>query len=326
MTLAGLKTNYEMPLHTLDLAEELAGGRSRKRRIAVCGVSYLAELADTRNSPTETLVDALLEKGARVSVHDPHVMVWDERPDIEISRDLPSALTDADGVVFAVPHEAYLGLTADDLVAALGRDSFVVDAQDVLTDEKAQALHEAGRARGRRRQRSLARSRVSPQRVSGRRILITGGAGFVGYHLAQQLAEDEADRITLLDDFSRGRRDDELDALAAKRNVDLVTGDVCEPSTWAQLDRGFDEVFHLAAVIGVRNVLERPYDVVRTNTLSTIHLLDWLQDGGGEKVLFSSTSEAYAWTQRFHELPIPTPEDVPLSLDGSRRSPQLICR
>ena len=150
--------------------------------------------------------------------------------------------------------------------------------------------------------------------MSRRRILITGGAGFVGYHLAQRLAEDEEDRITLLDDFSRGRRDDELDALAAKRNVDLVTGDVCEPSTWAQLDRGFDEVFHLAAVIGVRNVLERPYDVVRTNTLSTVHLLDWLQDGGAEKVLFSSTSEAYAWTQRFHELPIPTPEDVPLSL------------
>ena len=145
MTLAGLKTNYEMPLHTLGLAEELAGGELAEKRIAICGVSYLAELADTRNSPTEALVDALLEKGARVSVHDPHVMVWVERPDIEIFRDLPSALTDADGVVLAVPHEAYLGLTADDLVAALGRDSFVVDAQDVLTDEKAHALHEAGR-------------------------------------------------------------------------------------------------------------------------------------------------------------------------------------
>jgi nucleoside-diphosphate-sugar epimerase len=73
-------------------------------------------------------------------------------------------------------------------------------------------------------------------------------------------------------------------------------------------------VFHLAAVIGVKSVVERPHEVIRNNALSTLYLLDWLGEGGGEKVLFSSTSEAYAWTQQFHQLPIPTPEDVPLSL------------
>ena len=46
--------------------------------------------------------------------------------------------------------------------------------------------------------------------MSERRILITGGAGFIGYHLAKQLAEEDADHITLLDNFSRGRSDDEL--------------------------------------------------------------------------------------------------------------------
>jgi UDP-glucuronate decarboxylase len=150
--------------------------------------------------------------------------------------------------------------------------------------------------------------------VSGRRILITGGAGFVGYHLAQRLAADNDDQVTLLDDFSRGRRDDELDELAERSSINLVAGDLCEQSTWTALGRGFDEVFHLAAVIGVKNVVERPHEVIRNNALSTLYLLDWLVDGGGEKVLFSSTSEAYAWTQKFHQLPIPTPEDVPLSL------------
>jgi UDP-glucose 4-epimerase/UDP-glucuronate decarboxylase len=150
--------------------------------------------------------------------------------------------------------------------------------------------------------------------VSERRILITGGAGFVGYHLAKQLAEEDADHIALLDNFSRGHSDRELSELSARSNVNLVTGDLCEPSTWASLEGGYDEVFHLAAVIGVKNVLDRPQDVIRTNALSTLYLLDWLAAGGGKKVLFSSTSEAYAWTQQFHELPIPTPEDVPLSL------------
>ena len=145
MTLTGLKTNYEMPLHTLALAEELAGGDLAGRTIAVCGVSYLAEVADTRNTPTETLLDALLERGARVKVHDPHVVTWVERPDTEVLQSLTHALKKADGVVFAVPHRAYTELSAEELLAQLDRSAFVVDAQDVLTDEKAQLLHEAGR-------------------------------------------------------------------------------------------------------------------------------------------------------------------------------------
>ena len=150
--------------------------------------------------------------------------------------------------------------------------------------------------------------------MSGRRILITGGAGFVGYHLAQALSQEHADEVTLLDNLSRGVQDDELSALTERPNVTLVIGDLREVGVWDELEGSYDEVYHLAAVIGVRKVVEHPAEVIRTNALSTLHLLDWLVDGGGSKVLFSSTSEAYAWTQHFHELPVPTPEDVPLSL------------
>ena len=150
--------------------------------------------------------------------------------------------------------------------------------------------------------------------MSGRRILITGGAGFVGYHLARTLSEDEADEVTLLDNLSRGARDEELAALTKRPNVRLAIGDLRGVDVWEQLETGYDEVYHLAAVIGVRKVVERPAEVIRTNALSTLHLLDWLVEGGGRKVLFSSTSEAYAWTQHFHELPVPTPEDSPVAL------------
>jgi len=150
--------------------------------------------------------------------------------------------------------------------------------------------------------------------VSGRRILITGGAGFVGHHLAQALSDDGTDEVTLLDNLSRGARDEDLAALTRRPNVRLSVGDLRDAAVWDQLEGGYDEVYHLAAVIGVRNVVERPAEVIRTNALSTLHLLDWFVDGGGRKVLFSSTSEAYAWTQHFHDLPVPTPEDSPLSL------------
>jgi UDP-N-acetyl-D-glucosamine dehydrogenase len=145
MTLNGLKTNYEMPLHSLELAEELAGGDLAGKTIAICGVSYLAEVADTRNTPTGTLLDALGERGARVRVHDPHVVTWIERPHIEVLQSLPTALEGADGAVLAVPHDAYLRLSAEELVGQLASGAFVVDAQDILTDEKARLLHQAGR-------------------------------------------------------------------------------------------------------------------------------------------------------------------------------------
>ncbi|GAC1566606.1 MAG: NAD-dependent epimerase/dehydratase family protein [Vulcanimicrobiaceae bacterium] len=146
-----------------------------------------------------------------------------------------------------------------------------------------------------------------------RRVLITGGSGFIGFHLASRLAS-EGDEIVLVDDFTRGRMDDEISALCRRPNVRLVTGDLRDAAVRAELGRGYDEVYHLAAMLGVENVLRRPVDVLRIDALMTAEILEWFVAGGGEKFMFSSTSEAYAWTQVFHELPIPTPEDVPLSM------------
>jgi UDP-glucose 4-epimerase len=153
-----------------------------------------------------------------------------------------------------------------------------------------------------------------------RRILITGGAGFVGYHLAKRLSEDLDNQIVLADNFARGKNDEELESLIKRKNISLIAGDLTDNSTFEKLGTGYDEVYHLAAIIGVRNVLERPHDVVRVNAISTLLLLEWFVKGGGDKLVFSSTSEAYAWTQQFHSLPVPTPEDVPLSLTDLKNS------
>ena len=147
-----------------------------------------------------------------------------------------------------------------------------------------------------------------------RRILITGGGGFIGFHLATALAADGANEITLVDNFARGKMDRELAALCERPGVRMLSLDLCDATSYAQLGGGYDEVYHLAAMLGVENVLQRPVDVLRVNALMTAQFLEWFIVGGGEKLLFSSTSEAYAWTLQFHELPIPTPEDVPLAL------------
>lgn len=150
--------------------------------------------------------------------------------------------------------------------------------------------------------------------MTSRRVLLTGGAGFIGFHLARRLADDDGLELTIVDDFSRGTVDEEFRVIADRPNVHVESADLTQPESWGSLGFGYDEVYHLAAVLGVKHVLARPHDVIRVNALSTLHLLDWFTAGGGEKLLFSSTSEVYAWTQQVQPLPVPTPEGVPLSL------------
>lgn len=144
------------------------------------------------------------------------------------------------------------------------------------------------------------------------RALVLGGAGFIGYHLARRLAE-EGHTLTLVDDLSRGRRDRELDALCRRPNVAFVERDLTRADWAAGLAREWDHVYMFVAVVGVRNVERDPARVVRVNTLSLLHLLDWLP-GRGEVLFFASTSETYAGGVLAGTVPVPTPETVPLSV------------
>lgn len=139
ITLEALRINRRMPRHTFDLAVELADGSLAGKRVLVAGVSYMAEVADTRSSPTEILVDELARVGAEAVVHDPHVRCWQERPGVEMVASLQQGMESADGLVLAVPHRSYRAVEF-----AGERLKFVVDAQNVLDDDRARRLHERG--------------------------------------------------------------------------------------------------------------------------------------------------------------------------------------
>jgi UDP-N-acetyl-D-glucosamine dehydrogenase len=140
VTLAALRTNHNMPLHTLALLRELAGGSLGGRRILLGGVTYFPDLADTRNSPVEVFVDAAQAEGALLKLHDPCVQRWPERPQVPITGDWSQAITGLDAIVLALPHSAYRSLKPSDFPSPM----LIVDANNVLTDAVALALHQAG--------------------------------------------------------------------------------------------------------------------------------------------------------------------------------------
>lgn len=146
-------------------------------------------------------------------------------------------------------------------------------------------------------------------------ILVTGAAGFVGYHLARTLVR-EGHAVTLVDNFRRGRQDADFDALTSLPNVKLVVADLTREDEVQRLPSGFDEIYHLAAINGTKYFYEIPVEVFRANMLSTIHLLEWMRTKNGKgRFLFTSSSEGYAGAVSRGMASVPTPECVPLVVD-----------
>lgn len=146
------------------------------------------------------------------------------------------------------------------------------------------------------------------------KVLVTGGAGFIGYHLAKSLAE-ESYQVSLCDNLFRGRMDRELIALCQRDNITFINCDLTRLEDMGKLGQGYEQVYHLAAINGTRYFYEMPQEVLRVNVLALINLLDWLAKVGGAKMLFASSSEVYGGTARAFGVPIPTAEEVHLTVD-----------
>ena len=122
------------------------------------------------------------------------------------------------------------------------------------------------------------------------RVLITGGAGFIGSHLAEALL-GRGHRVTLLDDLSTGRIEN-LATVAGHPRLECVFDTVTEPQVVTPLVAGADIVFHLAAAVGVRLVVNHPLRTIRTNVDGTDVVLDAALTRR-TRVVIASTSEVY---------------------------------
>jgi len=122
------------------------------------------------------------------------------------------------------------------------------------------------------------------------KALITGGAGFIGSHLTERLLE-EGHEVWVLDDLSTGAIDN-VEHLRDRGDYHLVVESVLSASVVSELVYKCDVVYHLAAAVGVRLIVEQPVRTMVTNVQGTETVLEYC-NRFGKRVLVASTSEVY---------------------------------
>ena len=122
------------------------------------------------------------------------------------------------------------------------------------------------------------------------RVLVTGGAGFIGSHLCEELLR-RGDEVTVVDDLSTGRREN-IEHLERNNNFNFVEGSILDYNVMKDLINACEIIYHLAAAVGVKFIIDHPLKSMQINVRGTEILLE-LASKDKKKVLFTSSSEIY---------------------------------
>ena len=138
--------------------------------------------------------------------------------------------------------------------------------------------------------------------ISGKKVLVTGGAGFIGSNIAHELCGDN--EVLVLDDLSSGKKEN-LDGL----DVELITASIRDADRVREAMEGVDYVFHHAAIASVPRSVDDPVSSNQVNVCGTLRVLVEARDAKVRKVVFASSSAIYGDTpsemKREGDLPAP---------------------
>ncbi len=141
--------------------------------------------------------------------------------------------------------------------------------------------------------------------MKNQRVMVTGGAGFIGSNLAEELAREN--EIVILDNLSTGRMEN-IKELLKMDNVRFIHGSITDLELLQRSFNGIDYVFHQAALASVPRSIQNPIGSNEANITGTLNVLTAARDSGIKKVVYASSSSVYGDTPT-----LPKKEDMPVN-------------
>lgn len=141
------------------------------------------------------------------------------------------------------------------------------------------------------------------------KVLITGGAGFIGSFLAETMVNLGL-QVTVFDNLFRGA---ERNLRGIEKKIEIIKGDVTDETIVRKAVKDKNTVFHMAAIQGTKNFYEVPVKVLKVNILGTFNVLESCVRTNVQRVIFASSSEVYGYPKYF-----PVDEEHPMQISDSR--------
>jgi len=128
------------------------------------------------------------------------------------------------------------------------------------------------------------------EQIKGKKVIVTGGAGFIGSHIVDRLLE-LGNKIIVIDDFSLGKKEN-LAHQKDNPNLKICNKSICDKDI-LDLFKGVDIVFHVAAIPRVQYSIKNPKETNKANIYGTLNVLEACRKGGVKRVVYSASSSAY---------------------------------
>jgi UDP-glucose 4-epimerase len=148
-------------------------------------------------------------------------------------------------------------------------------------------------------------------------IIITGGAGFIGYHLAKNLSSKKY-KVYILDNLSRGKIDFDFKNLLKLNNIKFIKTDLRKKIKMSISNPRY--VFHLAGSVGVKNISRNPYESFMNNIITLKNVLDFCKKFKRTKIILFSTSEVYSPLIKKKQVKFPIKENNEIILQNNNIS------
>lgn len=137
------------------------------------------------------------------------------------------------------------------------------------------------------------------------RSLVTGGCGFIGSHLAEQLLE-LGHEVVIVDNLSCGRIEN-IQSYSDHQELTVINADIIDRTQIASAFKGVDWVFHLAGIADIVPSIEQPDSYFQTNVIGTLNVLQCAKESGIKRLIYAASSSSYGVPDQY-----PTPEESPI--------------